>query len=59
MTKGRWLNDESALAQADKLYLFIGKYVISFQWLESKIDEMFHLSDGHLDYEKRLSWLSR
>jgi hypothetical protein len=59
MTKGRWLKDENALVQADRLYLFIGKYVIGFQWLESKIDEIFHLSDGHTDYEKRLAWLAR
>ena len=40
MSKGRWLKDPRALQQADKLYSFIGQYVIGFQWLESKIDEI-------------------
>ena len=59
MSKGRWLKDPRALQQADKLYSFIGQYVIGFQWLESKIDEMFHLSDGNLNYQERLAWLVR
>ena len=58
MTRDRWLEDPKALEQAERLYAFIGKYVISIQWFESKIDELFLLAKGHDKWSETQAWLA-
>lgn len=36
--------------EADYLYSFIGKYVISFQWAEAKLEEIVQLSEGFANW---------
>lgn len=47
MTRNRWEDDPAAIAEAERFYSFVGQYVISFQWLEGQIDQMFLLARGH------------
>lgn len=44
MTRDRWLENPEAVAEAERTYAFVGKYVMTFQWLEGKIDEVFFTS---------------
>jgi hypothetical protein len=59
MTRGRWLDDPNAVAEAERLYAFIGRYVISFQWLEGRIDEMLLLAQSHQNRADTFAWLAR
>ena len=42
-----------------RFYRFVGAYVISFQWLEGKIDEMFLLARGQDVRAETFSWLAQ
>lgn len=59
MTKGRWLEDPKAVREAERLYGFVGRYVIAFQWLEAKVEEMILLARGHDNRTNTLEWLAR
>lgn len=58
MTRDRWFSDPKAIASAERLYSFIGKYVISIQWLETKIDEVLKLARGYENSSETLNWLT-
>lgn len=58
MTRNRWADDPDALAEAELFYSFVGKYVISFQWLEGQIDQMFLLARGHDAWHETHRWLA-
>lgn len=47
MTRNRWREDPKAVAEVERIHSFIGEYVICFQWLEGKMDEMILMSMGH------------
>lgn len=57
MTRDRWMEDPEALEEAERLYAFIGRYVISIQWFEGKIDELFLLAKGHENWSETQAWL--
>ncbi|UWR27373.1 hypothetical protein K3757_05380 [Sulfitobacter sp. S223] len=57
MTRDRWMEDPKAVEEAEKVYAFIGIYVISFQWFEDKIDEIFTLGKGVTNSKTTLNWL--
>lgn len=59
MTKGRWHDDPDAVREAERLYQFIGQYVIAFQWLEGKVEEMLLLARGQANREETFAWLAR
>lgn len=59
MTKGRWQEDPAAVREAERFFMFVGLYVISFQWLEGKIDEIFLLARGHENYQQTHTWLAQ
>lgn len=56
MTKGRWEENSAAVEEAERFYKFIGEYVISFQWLEFKIDEIL-LNAGDRERLATYEWL--
>lgn len=33
--------------EADRLYRFLGKYIVTFQWLEAQLDQILLLANGH------------
>lgn len=57
MTRDRWIDDPKALEEAEKVYAFIGMYVICFQWFEDKFDEIFTLGKGIKNSKETQSWL--
>lgn len=59
MTKGRWDDNPDAVREAERLYQFVGQYVIAFQWLEGKVEEMLLLARGHANREETFAWLTR
>jgi hypothetical protein len=59
MTKNRWMENPEAVREAERFYKFVGEYVISFQWMEGKIDEVFLLARGHDARAKTFSWLAQ
>lgn len=59
MTNGHWLEDPKAVREAERLYEFVGRYVITFQWLEGKVEEMILLARGHENREETFEWLAR
>lgn len=58
MTRDRWLDDPKAVEAAEAIYAFVGKYVVAFQWLEGKIDEMFLLARGEENRRETFAWLA-
>lgn len=58
MTRNRWMEDPRALEEADRLFRFVGEYVISFQWLEGKIDEIVLLSRGTENWSESQYWMA-
>jgi|GEM_PF-1417593 len=58
MTRNRWQEDSAAIAEAERFYSFVGQYVISFQWLEGQIDQIFLLARGHGNWNDTHRWLS-
>lgn len=59
MTRNSWMENPEAVREAKKTYAFIGEYVICFQWLEGKIDEIFLLARGHDCREETFHWLAQ
>lgn len=59
MTKNRWEDDPVAIDEANRVYSFLGRYVISFQWLEGQIDQILLLARGHQNWEETHKWLSK
>lgn len=59
MTRNLWLEDTKAVAEAERFFAFIGRYVIAFQWLEGKVDEIFLLAGGQQARSETLLWLSK
>jgi hypothetical protein len=59
MTRNRWQEVPDAVLEAERLYKFVGEYVIVFQWLEGKIDEMFLLARGRESREETFGWLAQ
>lgn len=57
MTRDLWMEDPKAVEEAEKLYAFIGIYVISFQWFEDKIDQLFVLGKGIKNSKETRDWL--
>ncbi|WP_026793239.1 hypothetical protein [Pleomorphomonas oryzae] len=53
------MEDPEAVLESERLYNFIGKYVISFQWLEGKIDEIYFLAKGAENRMPTIEWLSK
>ena len=58
MTTSRWEDNPAAIAEAERFYSFVGQYVISFQWLEGQIDQMFLLARGHDEWNETHHWLA-
>ena len=58
MTRNRWEDDPAAIAEAERFYSFVGQYVISFQWLDGQIDQMFLLARGHDEWNETHHWLA-
>lgn len=52
------MEDPKAIEQAEQLYAFIGKYVISIQWFEGEIDQLLLLDRGHDNWSKTQAWLA-
>lgn len=59
MTRIRWRDDPNAVREVERFYKFVGEYVILFQWLEGRIDEIFLLARGHERRPDTFSWLAR
>lgn len=59
MTRDRWQEDPNAVREAERFFKFVGQYVISFQWLEGKIDDIFLLARGHNKREQTFAWLAQ
>ena len=59
MTRNRWMENADAVQEAERFYRFVGAYVISFQWLESKIDEIFLLARGQDVRADTFNWLAQ
>lgn len=59
MTRNRWQKDPEAVREAERVFKFIGQYVVRFQWIEGKINEVFLLIRGHDKREKTFAWLSQ
>lgn len=59
MTKDRWLRDSHATQEAERLFRFIGAYVVAFQHLEGKIDEMLLLARGQENRDRTFKWLAQ
>ncbi|GIK49896.1 MAG: hypothetical protein BroJett013_25930 [Alphaproteobacteria bacterium] len=47
MTRGRWREHPQAEAKQEQLFAFVGRYLIGFQWMEGKLDEIILLGRGH------------
>ena len=59
MTRDRWQEDPTAVREAERFFKFVGQYVISFQWLEGKIDDIFLLARGHNNRKQTFAWLAQ
>lgn len=59
MTRNRWREDPNAVREAERFVRFVGEYVISFQWIEVKIDEIFLLLGGYEKRQQTFVWLAR
>lgn len=44
--------------EADRLYRFLGQYIIIFQWIESQLDQILLLAHGHENWEKTQTMLA-
>jgi hypothetical protein len=51
------MEDPKAVDEAEKVYAFIGIYVVSFQWFEDKMDQTFILGKGVRNSKTTLDWL--
>ena len=59
MTRDRWQKDPTAVREAERFFKFVCQYVISFQWLEGKIDDIFLLARGHNNRKQTFAWLAQ
>lgn len=59
MTRNIWESDPNAIEESELFYSFVGKYVISFQWMESKIEQIILLAHGHEKWDETQENLSR
>ncbi|PYF06268.1 hypothetical protein C8J30_1322 [Rhodobacter viridis] len=59
MTRSLYQHRPDAMLEAERIYKFIGEYVVCFQWLEGRIDEIFLMARGHKRRPETLSWLTR
>ena len=59
MTKGRWEEDPAAIAEAERIYRFVGEYVVSIQWFEAKMEEMILLARGKEAWDEIWAWLAK
>lgn len=44
--------DRRAEEEGDRLYLFLGRYIATFQWIEAQIDQILLLANGHENWER-------
>lgn len=59
MSRDLWTEDSDAINEAEEVYAFIGMYVISFQWFEDKMDQIFILAKGAKNAKETRDWLVR
>lgn len=59
MTQDRSHDDPDALHGTERFFKFVGQYVIRFQCLEGKIDDVFLLALGHDGCEQAFAWLAQ
>lgn len=52
-------NDSESDVEAGRIYRFIGEYVVIFQWLEAKVEEVILLGRGHQHWKDTASWLAK
>jgi hypothetical protein len=51
------MEDPKAIDEAEKVYAFVGIYVISFQWFEDTMDQTFILGRGVKNAKTTRDWL--
>ena len=59
MMKSAWHEDPDAKAEAERLYSFVGQYVVSFQWMESQVEQIILLANGERQWNETHRWLSK
>lgn len=59
MGNGIYQRDPDVMLEAERIYKFIGQYVVFFQWLDGRIDEIFLMARGHESRPETLSWLAK
>lgn len=51
-------SEEETAAELDAFYLFLGKYVATFQWIEAELDKILLLGKGHDKWAETQAWLA-
>ena len=50
MTRDRWKDKPDAWMEVDRFHLFVGRYVLAYQEMESKLEELILLSESLGDF---------
>lgn len=51
-------SEDKADEELDAFFLFLGKYAATFQWIESRLDQVLLLGRGHDNWADTQAWLA-